>query len=119
MLSIVPAGSPTIGHFVTGKLESAEHILIGDPPVTTINVLVAIPVLKKYAERLGLGLADQGWVFIASSKTDKRANGGEYASESIWTLPGNGERSNGPATGTGDGMGIGIRINQVVALNFG
>jgi hypothetical protein len=71
------------------------HVEVGDPPVATIDILIVGAVLQEDSQGLGLRLADEDRVRIATPKSDVGADGAEDPPEQVGALPGGGECGDG------------------------
>ncbi len=105
---VVGAFTPGVIDFVAGKAEGAFHFLIGHPPVAAGDVLIVGAVLEEDADRLGLVLADPGWVVVAAAEADVGADGAEDAGEGVGAFPGGGEGADGTAGGAADAAVVAV-----------
>src|SRR5829696_2680853 len=108
MFAIVPAIAPGMLDVVPSKDQGAFHHLIGHPPVTAIDVLIARTVLKINPDRFGLSLANQCGVNVATAQTDISPDAAKDPPKRIGSFPGGGERADRATARPGDAAIIAI-----------
>src|SRR5215510_5079183 len=108
MLDVVSAVAPGVVDLVASEGESAFHLLVGHPPVASVEVQVVLAVLEEDADRLGLELANQRRIVVAAAQADVGADRAEDAAKGVGPLPRRREGADGPAAGAADTAVIAI-----------
>src|SRR5215472_13333358 len=91
MLAVVSFRAGNELRFVSGELERGCHALVGQIPASGVNVQIVAAVLKKDAQRLWFGLADQRRIDIAAAQVRVTANETQHAAEGVGPIPGSGK----------------------------
>src|SRR5690606_33083786 len=102
MPTIVTALSPDVLYVVAGEHERSLHRLVGDPPISAINVQVVLAVLHEDADRLRLILANKSRIPIGSAQTDEGADCTEHALKGVGPLPRDRKSTHGAAARSTD-----------------
>jgi hypothetical protein len=108
MFAVVSFGAPHVLDFVSGPGESAFHGLVRHPPITAVDVEVAVAVLEEDAKRFRFGLANERVIAVATAQTDVCSDRGKDAAKIVGALPGSGERADRAAAAAADATVVAV-----------
>ena len=108
VLVAVSPFAPVMVYFVSRKRQRSFHRQVGNPPITTVNILVFAAIFQIDSQRLRLVFSNDGRVVMATSQTDVGSDRAEDTTKRVGPLPGHSKCTNRSTARTSNGTIVAI-----------